>query len=77
MRVFLPVLNIMKVIGVPIGQTAEDYPDTVDNERILRVEKTSEANCKEARTLRRALKVVENENFEETERLLYTPGIAD
>ncbi|GFW80478.1 nudt9 [Trichonephila clavipes] len=39
--------------------------------------KTAEANCKEARTLRRALKAAEKDNFEKTEGLLYAPGIAD
>lgn len=74
---FLPVLKVMEVMGVTIGQTARDYADTVDNARILRAEKTTEANCKEARTLRRALKAAENDKFEETEGLLYAPGIAD
>lgn len=56
---FLLVLKIMEVIGVTIGQTARDYADTVDNARILRAEKTVEANCKEARTSRRALKTIQ------------------
>jgi len=43
----------------------------------LRAEKTAKANCKEARTLRRAVKAAENDNFEETEGLLYASGIAD
>ncbi|GFX33921.1 hypothetical protein TNCV_911251 [Trichonephila clavipes] len=59
----------MVVIGITIGQTARDCADTIDNARILRAEKTPEATCKEARTLRRALNAAEN-NFEETERLL-------
>ncbi|XP_015176910.1 PREDICTED: uncharacterized protein LOC107066621 [Polistes dominula] len=33
-----------------IGQTARNYVDTVDNARILRAKKTTEANSKEART---------------------------
>ncbi|GFQ94562.1 hypothetical protein TNCT_67271 [Trichonephila clavata] len=71
---FLPAMNL---IGVTIGQTG--YAETVDNARILRTEKTAEAiyEYKEARTLRRALKAAENDNFEETERFLYAPGIAD
>lgn len=67
----------MEVMGVTIGQTARDYANIVDNARILRAEKTAKANCKEARTLRRAVKAAENDNFEETEGLLYAPGIAD
>ncbi|GFX81875.1 hypothetical protein TNCV_2570751 [Trichonephila clavipes] len=45
-------------------QTARKYPDTIDNVRILRAEKTAKDNCKKARTLRRALKAAENDNFE-------------
>ncbi|GFR27858.1 hypothetical protein TNCT_180331 [Trichonephila clavata] len=67
----------MEVMGVTIGQTAWDYDDTVDNARILKAEKPAEGNCKEVRTLRRALKATANDNFEETEGLLYAPSIAD
>ncbi|GFW69647.1 hypothetical protein TNCV_489911 [Trichonephila clavipes] len=67
----------MEVMGVTIGQTARDYADTIDNVRILRAEKTTEANRKEARTLCRVLKAVENDNFGEREGLLYAPGIDD
>lgn len=74
---FLPVLKIMEVMGVTIGQSARDYADSVDNARIMRAEKTAKANSKEARIFRRALKASENNNFEETEGLLYAPGIAD
>ncbi|GFY72626.1 uncharacterized protein TNIN_434311 [Trichonephila inaurata madagascariensis] len=74
---FLPVLKVIEVMGVIIGQTTRDYADTVDNARILRAKKTAEACCKEARTLRGVLKASENDNFEESEGLLYAPGIAD
>ncbi|GFY49757.1 hypothetical protein TNIN_205671 [Trichonephila inaurata madagascariensis] len=67
----------IEVMGVTIGQKARNYSDTVANARILREEKTAEANCNVARTLRRTPKGAENDNFEETEGLLYTPGIAD
>ncbi|GFR28660.1 hypothetical protein TNCT_598441 [Trichonephila clavata] len=77
MKLFLPVFKVIQVMGVTIRQKSKDYANTVDNARILRVEKTAEATCKEARALHRALKTAENENFEETEGLLYTPGIAD
>ncbi|GFX44781.1 hypothetical protein TNCV_1826431 [Trichonephila clavipes] len=66
---FQPV-KVMEVMDVTICQTARDYVDTVDYARILRAEKTAEANCKEARTLRRDLKAAENDNFEETEGFL-------
>ncbi|GFS88834.1 uncharacterized protein TNCV_1000441 [Trichonephila clavipes] len=61
-------------MGVTKGQTARDYLDTIDSARFLRAEKTAEANCKEAITLRRALKAAEKDNFEETEGLLYAPA---
>ncbi|GFY51415.1 uncharacterized protein TNIN_254611 [Trichonephila inaurata madagascariensis] len=66
---FIPVLKAI--------EGTRHYADTVDNARILRAEKTVEANCKEIRTLRRALKTVENDNFVETDELLYATGIAD
>ncbi|GFS42088.1 uncharacterized protein TNIN_49981 [Trichonephila inaurata madagascariensis] len=55
---FLPVLKVIEVMGVTIDQTARDYADTVDNARILEAEKTAQANCKEARILRRAPKLL-------------------
>ncbi|GFY13331.1 hypothetical protein TNCV_2335951 [Trichonephila clavipes] len=66
----------MEVTGVTIGQTARDYADTVDTARIWRAEKTAEAHCKAARTLFRALKAAENDNFGETEGLFCDLGIA-
>ncbi|GFW74177.1 hypothetical protein TNCV_4177211 [Trichonephila clavipes] len=63
---FLPV-KVMEVMGFTKGPTDKDYDDTIDNARILRAEKTTEAN----RTWRRALKAAENDKFEETEGLLH------
>ena len=74
---FLPVLKIMETVGVTIGQTARNYSDVVDNARILKANKNAEINSKEARTVRRALRAAADENFDETEGLLYGPGIAD
>lgn len=74
---FLPVLKIMETMGVTLGQTARGYSDTVDNARILKANKSAEINSKEARTLRRALRAAEDDNFDEAEGLLYGPGIAD
>ncbi|GFY56554.1 hypothetical protein TNIN_293361 [Trichonephila inaurata madagascariensis] len=73
---FLPVLKVMNVMGVTIGQTAREYADIVDNAQILSVEKTVGGNCKDTR-MRRSLKDNEIDNFEETEGLLYAPGIAN
>ncbi|GFR30892.1 hypothetical protein TNCT_274311 [Trichonephila clavata] len=56
------------MMGVTKGQTTRNYADSVDNARILRAEKTAEAICRETRTLRRALKASENDNFEETKK---------
>ncbi|GFX72343.1 hypothetical protein TNCV_1252971 [Trichonephila clavipes] len=66
---FLPVLKVIEAMGITIGQTARNCADTIDNASILRAEKTADANSKEARTLRRALKAAENDN--------YAPGITD
>jgi len=40
-------------------------------------ERTAATNSKEARIFRRAMKAAENDLFEETEGLLYAPGIAN
>ncbi|GFY67817.1 hypothetical protein TNIN_90141 [Trichonephila inaurata madagascariensis] len=63
------------VMDVTINQTA--YADSVDNARILRAERTAEANCKEAKTVHRAFKAAKNNDVKETEGLLYAPLIAD
>ncbi|GFY67327.1 hypothetical protein TNIN_156081, partial [Trichonephila inaurata madagascariensis] len=67
----------IEVMDITKGQTARDYAVTIDNARNLRAEKTAEINYKEARTLFRALKAVENNKFEETKGLLNVPDIAD
>ncbi|GFQ93962.1 uncharacterized protein TNCT_117201 [Trichonephila clavata] len=59
-------------MSVTIGQTAKDYADTVDNARILRAEETTETNCKEARTLRTALKDAENEHSSHDTRVEFS-----
>ncbi|GFR18855.1 hypothetical protein TNCT_101261 [Trichonephila clavata] len=66
-----PVTNSIGGMG---SQTARENAGNVD---ILRAEKTAEANCKEARTLGRAVKASENDNLKETDGLLYAPGIVD
>lgn len=44
---FLPVLKIMELMGVTIGQTARNYSDSVDNARTLKANKNAELNTKE------------------------------
>ncbi|KAL3284566.1 hypothetical protein HHI36_018723 [Cryptolaemus montrouzieri] len=51
---FLPVLKIMEMMGVTIGQTASDCEDNVENARISRAEKTAEANAKRPEPLKAA-----------------------
>jgi len=64
-------------MGMQLGQTARDFADTYDAARISDAERTAAINSKEARILRRAMKAAENDFFEETERLLYAPGITN
>ena len=54
-----------------------DYAQTYNNHRIMGAEKETSDASKLARSSRRAEKLSENYVFEETESLLYAPGIAD
>ncbi|KYN06784.1 hypothetical protein ALC62_02265 [Cyphomyrmex costatus] len=73
---FLPVLKIMETMGVTIGPHARAYANMYDS-RISTTEKNAVFTSKEARIARRSQKVAQNDNYEETEGLLYAPGIAD
>ncbi|KYN11371.1 hypothetical protein ALC57_16474 [Trachymyrmex cornetzi] len=74
---FLSVLKIMETMGVTIGPHARAYANMYNNSRISTAEKNAAFTSKEARIARRSQKVAQNDDYEETEGLLYAPGIAD
>ena len=62
---FHPVLKIMEVLGIKLGQTAFSYAEKLDTERITIANHRSLDASKEARTLRRQARLEKNENFEQ------------
>ena len=73
----MPILKIMKVMGVQVGLKSMAYAKTYNDNRIMRAEKETSDASKLARSSRRAEKIAENDVFKETESLLYAPSIAD
>lgn len=74
---FKPLLKIMEVMGVTVGQAAAALAEQKDNARILAANNRTSDASKERRTQIREEKIRENEFFEEAEGILYGPGIAD
>ena len=70
-------LKIMEVIGVEIGPRAIAYAELYNSRRIESAEETTSEASKASRISRRGEKVVEKDAHEETEGLLYAPGIDD
>ena len=67
----------MSKMDLVIGKQSKTYADDNDERRIVRQERRSLSQTKEARTARRNQLLIENELYEKAERLLYGPGIAD
>lgn len=74
---FQPLLKIMEVMGVTVGNAAVDLAQQRDSIRISNANKRSIEASKERRAQLRKAKVAENEFFEEEEDIMYGPGIAD
>jgi len=74
---FTSVLKIMEVMGAQIGRNAMAYAIACDDHRITHAEHGTSEAAKVARASRRSEKVAENDAYEETEGLLYAPGVAD
>ena len=74
---FHPVLKIMEVLGIKLGQTAFSYAEKLDTERTTIANRRSLDASKEARTLRRQARLEENENFEQSEGTSYGADIAN
>lgn len=74
---FFGVLKVMETLQINIGTTCKMFADSVDANRIKRQERRSCISTKEARLARKQVLMEQNEIFEETEGLLYGPGIAE
>ena len=73
----MPILKIMKVMGVQVGPKSMAYAQTYNDHHIMRAEKETSDDSKLARSSRTAQKLAESDVFEETKVLLYAPGIAN
>ena len=74
---FHPVLKIMEVLGIKLGQTAFSYAEKLHTERITIANRRSLDASKETRTLCRQARLKGNVNFEQSEGTSYGAGIAD
>ena len=73
----MPNSKIMEVMGVQDGPKSMAYAQTYNDHRIIRAEKETSDASKLARSSCRAEKLAANDVFDETEGLLYAPGISD
>lgn len=71
------VLKIMNILEIKIGQQCRMFAEMYNEKRINRQERRSLTATKEARSAHKQEKLEQNELYEETEGLLYAPGIAD
>ncbi|XP_046588571.1 uncharacterized protein LOC124293108 [Neodiprion lecontei] len=74
---FSSILTIMNALDIVVGTNCRVFAETSDEARIVRQNRLSLSETKEARTARKKQLAVENQLFEEEEGLLYAPGIAD
>ena len=74
---FSTVLKIMETMHVGIGETAVAYAATRDRQRIQVGNRRSSEASKEGRTMLRQKRLEESQLFEQSEGILYGPGIAD
>lgn len=74
---YTSILQIMNRLEIIIGKQSKTYADNIDKHRVIRQERCSSLATKEARKARRQQLLEEKEMYEETEGLLYGPGIAN
>ena len=74
---FSSILRIMNALDIIVGTNCRIFAETSDKTRIVRQNRMSLSNTKEARIARKQQLAEENQFFEEVEGLLYAPGIAD
>lgn len=64
-------------MGMKIGQTAMQFANMRDQQRIVRENRRSTEASKESRTQKKQAKLDENTRLEQVEGILYGPGVAD
>lgn len=64
-------------MGVTIGPESFAFAQNLDDARIMKADRQASLASKEARIARQNEKSMQNELYEETEGILYGPGIAD
>lgn len=74
---YTSILNIMQLMEIQIGPQTYDFTKDTDQQRCESQARRALASTKEARTEQRLTRTRENEFYEETEVLMYAPGIAD
>lgn len=74
---FQPILKIMRLMGIPIGNQAYNFALSRDELRLNRSEAYAVDASKEGRIARRAQRAKDQSFFEEEEGGLYGPGIAE
>ncbi|EFN85242.1 hypothetical protein EAI_04679 [Harpegnathos saltator] len=67
----------MEVMGVTIGKGAAEFVQRCDQARIELANQRSSTQSKESRTVRRNVRLEENDAYEQAEGIMYGPGIAD
>jgi len=67
----------MITAGRVIGEKAKVYSEERDQYRLERLAQRSLEATKKARTKHRSIQMAQNQFYEEEERLLYGPGIAE
>ncbi|KYN15554.1 hypothetical protein ALC57_12224 [Trachymyrmex cornetzi] len=74
---FKPLLKIMEVMGVVIGKATAAFAEERDRARIASATRRTSDVSKERRIEIRNEKLINNELFEDTEGIVYGPGIAE
>ncbi|XP_011860573.1 PREDICTED: uncharacterized protein LOC105557821 [Vollenhovia emeryi] len=70
------ILKNMSGLDIIIGRQSKTFADDINEKRVIRQERCSSLT-KEARQAAREQAMLANQLYEETEGLLYGPGIAD
>jgi len=71
------ILKIMNLLDIIVGTYCKVFAENTDEARIARQNQRTLFETKEARKARKQQQLEDNQLFEENERLLYAPGIAD
>lgn len=73
----MPLITIMDVMGINIGQNALNFGSMHDSEKLFTAEKRSSDASKEGRIERKKAKLAHEQELEDAEGTFYQPGFAD